>query len=301
MSRCNQVDFGTLQIMQLTSIRTCFLFRSKPMMKHLLFIFLLLTAYNGFSQNSISCQDFKLGVFYMYPKNDTGSFIIYRTGDIQKEVNLVTGDSAIWKIKWIDDCAYQLKFISTSGKLTAEQRELQSKHDLVISITGGGKDYYTFQGSFDNSKNPVVMYDTMWLSEKMHPSNSPLFQVLKSERDIHRMRDTSKYAILYLYRPHKLTNAIGSYLVYFDNVLMSAMPNNSGYIFKILKEGSFPVTSRLLKEESTAKVDIRFGHVYYVKAAIKWTISKKLYNFRLETTQVANETGEIDFEKIKNK
>lgn len=270
-------------------------------MKHLIFTILFLTAYTGFCQNSSSCQNFKTGVFYIYPKNDTGRFVITRTGDVQKEVDLVTGDSTIWKIKWMDDCVYQLKFISTSGKLSAEQRELQTKHDLVISITGSGKDYYTFQGSFDKVKNPVIMYDTMWLSEKVHPTNAPLFQLLKSEREIHRMRDTSKYAILYLYRPHKLTNGIGSYLVYFDHVLMSAMPNNSGYIFKILKEGTFPVTSKLLEEESTAMVDIKFGKVYYVKAAIKWTISKKLYNFKLETTQVANEKGEIDFDNIKNK
>ncbi len=270
-------------------------------MRHILSIAFLLIAYSSFSQDSISCKDLRNGVFYGYFKNSDSRYVFHRDNKFQKEINLLTGDSTLWKIKWMNDCTYSLEFISTSEKISADQRELQSKHNFIFSITEVGKDYYTFKGSIDRSTNPVVLEDTMWFSEKLHPSNSELFKLLKSEKDIHRLRDTSKYAILYIYRPHKLSLGLADYLVYFDNVLMTAMPNNTGYAFKILKEGAFPVTSRLLGDVSTAKVEIKFGHVYYVKAAIKWTISKRLNNFKLETTQISNEKGEKEFEEIKNK
>lgn len=271
-------------------------------MKHLLFIVFVLLSLGGHSQDTASCAALKEGVFYFYPKNSNSKYALYRNKDEQKEVNLENGDSTIWSIKWINDCTYILKFKSTSNKkISAEEKELNSKHKFVYSITKTGKGFYIFRGTIDKVNNQVILEDTMWMNEKTQPQNSELFKLIKSERDIHRLRETSHYAILYIYRPHKLANGLGSYLIYFDNVPMCVMENNSGFVFKILKEGTFPITSRLLNDEAAAKVEFKFGNTYYVKAGIRWTITKKLNNFKLEMEQMSNEKGEAEFERIKNR
>ena len=91
---------------------------------------------------------------------------------------------------------------------------------------------------------------------------------------------------------------MGNYIVYFDDNLMCVAKNNSGYIFKILKEGVFEVKSKLLKDEAAVKVDVKFGKTYYVKSSIKWGITSRLYNFKLEMTNVPPAVGITEFEEV---
>jgi len=101
--------------------------------------------------------------------------------------------------------------------------------------------------------------------------------------------------VLYLYRPGKLTNSMGNYLVYFDNNVMCVAKNNTGYIFKILKEGTFEIKSRLLKDESAVKLEVKFGNIYYVKSMVHWTITKRLYNFKLDMAIMKPEDGQEEY------
>jgi hypothetical protein len=79
---------------------------------------------------------------------------------------------------------------------------------------------------------------------------------------------------------------------------MCVAKNRSGYIFKILKEGKITFKSKLLKDESAVTVDIKFGKKYYIKSMIHWTISSRLYNFKLEMAAVAPEKGADEFDKV---
>lgn len=270
-------------------------------MKFVLSFFLLSLVHVVLAQNPISCKDLKTGVFYFYMKNSPDKFVVYRSESTQKEVSLLNGDSTIWDIQWLDDCSYSLKFKSTSQKWSPEVRKLTAEHKFVYSIKKMTTDYYTYQGTLDKASNLKLQDDTIWLSEKIGYTNTELFKRLRNENEVRKMKDTSRYAILYVYRPGKLTNSAGNYLVFFDNTPLCVASNSSGFIFKIFKEGKFPISSRLFKDDSTIDVDIKFGQVYYIKSMIHWGISSRLYNFKLETAKVSREQGEKEFEEIQNR
>jgi hypothetical protein len=271
------------------------------LLKSTITILLMLTALSAFSQNAPSCAELKSGIFYFYQKNSADRYIIYRADAVQKEVNVQTGDSTFWELQWIDDCSYSLKIKSTSVKLSPEAKKMAAEHKLVYTIKKITAEYYTYQSTIDKPSNLKLSEDTMWLSEKTGMTDNTLFKQVRNVNEIRKLRDTSKYAVLYIYRPGKITNSMGNYLIFFDNVPMAVASNSSGFIFKIFKEGKFPVSSRLFKDDSTVDIDIKFGQVYYVKSMIHWGISSRLYNFKLEIAKVTNELGEKEFENIKNR
>jgi hypothetical protein len=82
-----------------------------------------------------------------------------------------------------------------------------------------------------------------------------------------------------------------------DGVLCIAR-NNSGYIFKVLKEGQFTLESRLYKDKSAIQQGIRFGHIYYIKSMIHWGISSRLYNFKLEMAGMDPKEGKPEFAEV---
>lgn len=270
-------------------------------MRLFILVISILTSVNSFCQTTPGCKDFRQGIFYTYQKNSTNKLVIYRSGNVQKEVNPNNGDSALWKIDWLDDCHYTLKLTSSSIQWKPDVVKVLNEHKFVYSILKTNNDYYTFKGAVDKSSNPVIIEDTIWLTEKIHPSNAEFFKQLRTENEARKLKDSSKYALLYIYRPGKLTNSMGNYFVYFNNIPLCVASNSSGYIFKILKEGRFQVSSRLFKDESAIDIDIKFGQVYYVKSMIHWGISSRLYNFKLETAKVEQQQGEIEFAGIKNK
>ena len=111
--------------------------------------------------------------------------------------------------------------------------------------------------------------------------------------------DTSRYAIVYLYRPGKLTLSLSGFPVYCNDTLFWIARNRTGCLVKILKEGEMEWKSKLFKDESSVKVNIQFGHVYYIKSMIHWGISSRLYNFKLEMADVSPDIGRPEFEAVK--
>ena len=212
---------------------------------------------------------------------------------------MADGDSTVWKVNWVDDCTYTLKYIS-GGKIDEETFKILKKHKLAYEITKVTNDYYLYKGYLDNSSNNLIQSDTMWLTEKVNITNNELFRQIPDAGILRKnhFSDTSKYAVLYLYRPGKITNSLGNYLLYFNDNILCVAKNNSGFIFKIMKEGQYNISSRLYKDESAVQLDVKFGKTYYVKSMIHWAISKRLYNFKLETAIVSPDTGIEEFEKI---
>jgi len=252
----------------------------------------------GYSQ-AATCKDLHTGILYSYPKNSSDRYVIERDEKFQKEVILNSNDSILYEIKWKDDCTYAQKYVSGGKKLPKEALDILAKHDLVSEIESITADYYTYALYLDKKSNLPISKDTMWLHEKAVIANNELFTPYKT-RTIPRkdhFSDTSKYAVLYIYRPGKFTNSLANFVVYLDDNILWVAKNNSGYVFKILKEGKLNIKSRLMKDESSADVDFKFGKVYYVRSAIKWGFHKGR-NFKLEMEAVKPEAGQLEFDEV---
>ena len=87
--------------------------------------------------------------------------------------------------------------------------------------------------------------------------------------------DTSKYAVLYLYRTGKFAASQVDMITYFDNNLICDSKNGSSFIFKILKEGNFELSSvsNMNKKSAVLPLSIKFGQKYYVNSSAKFTVN----------------------------
>jgi len=252
-------------------------------------------------KNALSCADLHEGIFYVYPKNLDNPYIDIREGDMQRERNIKTGDSSLWQIKWLNECTYTLKYISGNEPLPAGSEKLLKKHKLVFQITEKTTDYYLYTAYFDKTSNLPIQQDTMWFQEKLKPVNNNLFtRISKTSAEVIDFKDTTSYALLYVYRPKKITNSLGNFMVYFDENMMCVGKNNTGYVFKVLKEGAFTIKSRVYRDVAATTVNISFGKVYYIKSFVNWTITSRLYNFSLGMVQMPTVEGKEDFEQVRS-
>ena len=247
-----------------------------------------------------TCANLKNGVFHYYPKNSADHDVNIRVGDLAQEISSKTSDTIVWETKWIDECTYTLKYRLGNLHTNDESLQLLKKHKLVYEIGRITKDYYLFTGYVDKVSNTPIQIDTMWLYEKGNKINNELFKPVASNSILKKAKfsDTSKYAVLYLYRPKKFSLSLSNYVVYFDNSLMCVAQNNTGFIFKILKEGTFEVKSKFLKDQSSVNLNIKFGKVYYIKSMVNWAITSRLYNFRLAMANMPEEKGSEEFNEV---
>jgi hypothetical protein len=275
------------------------LLSGKPLYGLLFFLCFLPPAVHA-QDKSLTCSDLKNGIFHFYPKNSMESYLDVRDGNILRESVVSTGDTTLWEIKWLNDCTYSLKYLSGNYKMNEDALSFLKKHRLVYEIATITNDYYLFKGYVDKPSDIPIQTDTMWLAEKIVTGSNELFKPVANSAVLKKnhFSDSSGYAVLYLYRPGKLTNSLGNYIVYFDNNLLCVARNKSGYIFKILKEGKFKAESRLYKDKSSVDLDVKFGHVYYIKSMIHWGIYSRLYNFKLDMAIVDTATGKAEFEDV---
>lgn len=247
-----------------------------------------------------SCSALHNVSFYSYPPNSNGRVFSRMDGQWQHETDLLTGDTSLWQIKWTSDCSYTAKLVAGGRKLSRESQELLREHVIAFQVTAVTDSFFVFNGFLDKTSNLPLTTDTAWFHEKAFPGNSETYRKMAGNAFLRKehFRDTSKYAVLYLYRPGKLTNSMGDFLVYCNDNVMCVAKNKTGYIFKIVKEGPLKLESRLMKDRSPLIVDIKFGQTYYVKSMIHWTISSRLYNFKLEMASIGADKGATEFEEV---
>lgn len=250
----------------------------KPKLIFLLFLTFIFVINSAFCQsNKTECISVKNGIFFSYPKNSNDKYVCKREGTYQHEKNLVTGDTTVYKVDWINDCEYVLKFITSNAKMSAAEKDFWDKHKLVYTIIRVAENYYTFNGYADKSSNLVLVTDTMWLNEKINQVSNQLIQQVKNETVLKKSHfsDTSQYAVLCLYRTGKFAASQVDMLVYFDNNLICDSKNGSAFIFKILKEGSFQLSSvsNMNKKSFELPLNIKFGQKYYVNASAKFAVN----------------------------
>src|SRR6185437_15235902 len=78
----------------------------------------------------------------------------------------------------------------------------------------------------------------------------------------HSVIDTSKYAILYVYRPSNLIGALIAYDLHVDDKVVCRVKNGKKHIIKIYKEGSIAVWAETEVRKSV-KLNVKFGEGYY--------------------------------------
>jgi len=254
-------------------------------------------------KESPACINIHTGTFYIYPKNTTEKYVDTRDNEFVHETDITTGDTSLWKIKWLNDCTYSLSLVEVSGEKADAVRAIMKKHTLVYKIKSVTNEYYVFDGYLDKTTNLPIQTDTMWTTDKAVAANNELFKYLPDslQAKAQKISDTSKYALLYVYRPGKLALSLSDFLVYFDNNLMCVMHNNTGFVFKILKEGNFELKSRQYKAENTIPIHVKFGNEYYVKATMDWGVHKHLYNFKMDNQLISTAEGRADFGDLKHK
>jgi hypothetical protein len=246
----------------------------KPFYRLFLLLFSTLIIQQIASAQKTNCTDWKKGNFFSYPKNTNESWKSEREGNLQKEINLSTGDTSTWKITWQNECQYTLKFIS-GGNFKKEELTFLKQNNLVFVITKSSEDYYVFNQYTDKvSKNPVFI-DTIWKDERTSIKDKRFFSQIKPE-DVRKMRfkDTSGYALLYVYRPGKFICSQIALSLNSNNVFMADVHNNSSYVFKILKEGPLYLTAGTANHKFKQSVDIEFGKKYYIMCDTKWTADR---------------------------
>jgi hypothetical protein len=247
-----------------------------------------------------ACSGLGSGIYYSYPKNTHGRYTFLREGTREKEFNLDTGDSTVWEIQWQGDCSYTMKFLSGNDPLTPGQQEFLKKHQVAFRVEKITGDYYIYAAYVDRVSHLFLEKDTIWLHEKVNPADNELHRFIPSEAALLQLHftDTSRYAVIYLYRPAKLANSFSTFPVYCNDDLLWIARNKTGCLIRMLKEGEIELKSRLFKDEVSVKVNIQFGHVYYIKSMFHWGIPSSLYNFKLEMAAVGPEQGQPEFARV---
>ncbi|MEP6512308.1 MAG: hypothetical protein ABJA79_00470, partial [Parafilimonas sp.] len=133
-------------------------------------------------KETANCETLKNGIFYSYPKNSSERYVSKRSGEYQYETNVGNGDTSVYKVDWLSNCRYTLKLISSSVKMTAEEKSFYDKHKLAYKIVGVTGDYYIFKGYIDKTSHASIQSDTMWLKEKLNVVSNELIQSIESEK-----------------------------------------------------------------------------------------------------------------------
>jgi hypothetical protein len=132
------------------------------------FLLLLLLVFIGCKSKdeTSDCQKFRNGTFRLADEPIPNTYIITRNDSIQTELDQRTNITARFRVKWINECSYEMLYIdqdktdtdidSATAALYAEMK----KASTVIKITSTGPDYYVFETLMDEGK--VKYSDTIW-------------------------------------------------------------------------------------------------------------------------------------------
>lgn len=239
------------------------------------------------------CPDVKNGTFYSYPSNSKERWKSERSGSTQKEINLNTGDTIFFSVSWANACQYTLKYASGGEKLDKDMLALIKQHPLVSSITASTPDYYVTADYFDATTNYPYAFDTLWHKEQnVTPDRVFLTALSPAEIRKIKIRDTTQYAVLYVYRSSKFVCSKIPFPIYGNNVLMCGLSGNgNAFAFKVTKQGPIRIQGQHNQKKDYLDVDVRFGQKYFVKVDSKWSAARCLPIL----TEVAKLQGEGEF------
>jgi hypothetical protein len=115
--------------------------------------------------NRNKCDQYRNGTFYYHfkIKEKISHYIMTRNDSMQIETNSESGNIAKYKIRWMDNCSYELKFIEGTEILPEKLLNLKKTMLIQTSILSGTKEYYLFKSK--TNLNDLVLTDTIWLKK----------------------------------------------------------------------------------------------------------------------------------------
>lgn len=249
--------------------------------------------YTSAQTDQPACQNLKNGSFYSYPANAADNWKSERNGDLQAEINLTTGDTIHFQVTWSGACQYSLKYKSGGKKLKREALTIFKQHTFVNVINSTAPDYYVTTSYIDAPTNYPIAIDTMWHSEQKVSTDRIVFLPLSAaEQRKAKLKDTSSFALLYVYRPSKFVCSGVSFPMYGNDVLMCGFPEKGGaYVFKVLKKGPLRLQGQHRQKKDYLDLNIEFGQKYYVRVDTKWSMARCIPFL----TEKDKEKGEEEF------
>ena len=242
----------------------------------LIILLLLNTPYAQSQTSPDACPGIQTGVFYSYPLNTADRWKSERTGDIQQEINLETGDTLLFKVSWGRNCTYTLKYMSGGKKISKEELALLKQYSLVHTVSESTPGYYIATTYLNEPNDYPISVDTMWNKEKTLIHDRVVFTNL-SPADMRKtkLKDTSKFALLYVYRPSRFVCGGIGFPMYANNMLMCGFPAKGGaFVFKIVKQGPMRLQGQHKQKKDYLDLDISFGQKYYVRVDTKWSMAR---------------------------
>jgi len=118
--------------------------------------------------------------------------------------------------------------------------------------------------------------------------------VTKNNNSATRTIDSSKFAVLYVYRPESYIGAAAAYRVHIDNNTIYKARNNSLQILKIFTEGPITVWAKTFEKKSSVQLDVRYGKEYFVRCQVRLGF----FIWHPKLTVVNPYQGKMEFEKI---
>lgn len=255
---------------------------------------------------SKTCADLRSGEYYYYPRNTLEQYHVMVVGNMEKVVNMNRRkgspiyDSTVYRIEWKDDCDYTLKYVEGNG-LSDDDLKFETRHRLAYHIDSITSDYYVFTSYEEHSSSgrPLAK-DTIWMHPQSHSADNMLFGLTDPNkiRKVH-FNDTSRMALLYIYRPGKFKLSMSDLFIFYDELQMTVLRNKSAAVVVLFKEGPFKLRSRVEdnKAEGELPMDIKFGKTYYVRADMIWGLYKT-GNTKLAFTVVDPPEGKQEFDGI---
>lgn len=269
------------------------------MLKLLLFMVftvMLSFQFSVYSQGLKDCNNIKESVFYSYPKNSSDSFKITFTATKLIETNLKNGNKSEWSIKWKNDCSYELVFISTTDKLKPDVLlDVYRKFKFLYKVKSISAEYFIFELTLNKGSNIVYDTDTMFVTPKKDYLGSEIYKEVANEMELKKahFKDTSKYAVVYLYRKGKTLCFGADGIISINDIPMWLAKNKSSAIFKIIKEGSFKLTSLVNGKVVEKEFVAVFGKRYYIECSSVWS-----HKCQLEIIISDEKIGKDDFNSI---
>ena len=114
----------------------------------------------GLTLKEKDCNKFKIGIFKYHGKESNNVYLIERNDSIQIETNITSGHVVKTKIKWKDDCRYELVYLSENGVSEGVIPEWMKPKTLKLRIIDIGNNYCVFTWQIDGISK--VLTDTLW-------------------------------------------------------------------------------------------------------------------------------------------
>ncbi len=113
-----------------------------------------------------NCEVFKQGKFYFRGQLSKAEYFVERTDSMQIETDSSNRIIFRKKIKWLNDCEYELKFISGQSMDTLPDGSVhivEAENNIQrVKIISPAADHYIFEIS---GKDEKPYRDTMWLQK----------------------------------------------------------------------------------------------------------------------------------------